>query len=271
VGSLLVESLWTTAARAWDPFEIQVYDGEADAKGAAGLELHLNYVAAGTTSSPPPEAAQNHQAHFTLEPSYGVFDWWEIGAYLQTALRDDTYEYAGVKLRTKFVRPPKDTGDALRLGVNFELSLLPSAYDANRWGTEIRPILGWNHAGWKFIVNPIIDTPLASPGLPLGPTFEPALSAARAIGSTFNVGIEYYGDFGPIAHPTSWRDETQYLFEVFNLLAIENFELNVGFGEGLTAASNPIIVKAIVGYEFDVAGTNSSEQTPKAMLPRRVY
>jgi hypothetical protein len=191
---------------------------------------------------------------------------------LQTALLGDgTYEYAGFKLRTKFVRPPRGPDDALRLGVNFELSLLPAAFDANRWGTEIRPIVGYDHAGWKLIANPILDVPLAGPGQPDGPEFEPALTATRAIGDSFDLGLEYYGDFGPVAHPAAWNARTQYLFEVFDLLAIDRFELNVGIGEGLSAASDPLIVKAIVGYEFDLTAAGSAQGAPKAMLPHRVY
>jgi hypothetical protein len=35
------------------------------------------------------------------------------------------------------------------------------------------------------------------------------------------------------------------------LLSIKHVELNLGVGEGLTHASEGIVVKAIVGYELD--------------------
>src|SRR5436190_22387043 len=130
-------------ARAADAFEIQVYDGTADARGQAALEAHVNYVASGVTAAAPPELPPNHQAHFTLEPSYGVLPTWELGAYFMTALRPDgTFEVVGGKLRSKLVTPPGWSPHA-RLGVNVELSWARATYEADRWGAEVRPIAAW--------------------------------------------------------------------------------------------------------------------------------
>src|SRR5437879_1584305 len=135
--------LFAAPARALDPFEIQVYDGTSNAPGVPGLELHLNYVANGVRESDPPELAPHRQAHATLEPSLGITRSWEIGGYFQTSLRaDGTFDYAGVKLRSKHVTPPK-WHEHWRLGANFELSLLPERYDVERWGAEVRPIVAW--------------------------------------------------------------------------------------------------------------------------------
>src|SRR4051812_6941452 len=71
-------------ARAVDPFEIQVYDGTANPRGAPGLELHVNHVASGRKTAAPPELPPHGQSHFTLEPSFGVAPWCELGAYFQT-------------------------------------------------------------------------------------------------------------------------------------------------------------------------------------------
>src|SRR5439155_11727281 len=68
-------------ARAADPFEIQVYDGTANAPRRFGLELHLNGYAAGPPAQGPPVLGLRRQLHATLEPSFGLFPWWEIGAY----------------------------------------------------------------------------------------------------------------------------------------------------------------------------------------------
>jgi hypothetical protein len=43
--------------------------------------------------------------------------------------------------------------------------------------------------------------------------------------------------------------QQHYLFEVLNLLRWPRIELNVGVGEGLTAASNPFVVKMILGVQ----------------------
>ena len=64
-----------------------------------GLELHLNDWATGNRAADPPEAPLHGQFHATLEPSLGVFPFWEIGAYLQGAVRTDdgVADWAGVK------------------------------------------------------------------------------------------------------------------------------------------------------------------------------
>jgi len=52
-------TLAAAPALAVDAFEIQIYDGSADAPGQAGLEVHVNQPKGGPL-------------HFTLEPSLGV-------------------------------------------------------------------------------------------------------------------------------------------------------------------------------------------------------
>lgn len=224
-------------ARALDAFEIQVYDGTADPPGAGGLELHVNGVPVGLTTAEPPERAPNHQTHFTLEPSLGVLPFWEIGAYLQTALLSDgAFDFAGVKLRSKFVTPP-GWRQHLRLGCNLELSYVPAAFEAQRWGGEIRNIAAWESARWMFAVNPIIE--VSFQGQPLA--FAPAATAVFKFLPSASAGFEYYGDFTVRAH---------YLFQVINIWT-RAIEVNVGVGEGLTSPSNGLVAKLILGYRLE--------------------
>jgi hypothetical protein len=250
--------LEATTARAVDPFEIQVYDGTANAPGVPGLELHVNTVPSGRTSAIGPELPPDGQTHFTLEPALGVTPWWEAGAYLQTALQHDgTFGYAGSKLRSKFTLPMPEAS-RWRLGVNVELSILPKAYDRGRVGNELRPIVAWENERWMFAFNPIVGTALGGPDATDGPSFEPALFAKMKIEGALAVGVEYYASFGPIAHPVPWQEQEHYLYEVIDLLKFENLELNVGLGQGLTRESNKWIAKMIVGYVWgSPAGTKS--------------
>ncbi len=243
VSCVLVVLAPAATARAVDPFEIQVYDGTANAPAVIGLELHTNLVVRGTPS-------ENRQAHFTLEPSIGVFRWWELGGYFQTALTSNgSFDYAGVKLRSKFVTPPG--WDAhWRLGLNLELSLLPQAFDPDEWGLEIRPIIAWENAHFMFVFNPIVDAALAGPDYRAGPMFEPALSAAYKFGERVSLGFEYYAALGPFSAILPIDQQEHYVYEVVNVLAIHNVEVNIGFGQGLTSASNPFVAKVILGYSF---------------------
>lgn len=252
-------------ARAGDPFEIQVYDGTANLPGVPGLELHLNAWPTGHRSSSPPEAPLHGQYHATLEPSLGLTPWWELGAYLQSAVRTDdgAVDWAGAKLRSKFVTPPG--WDAhWRLGVNLEVSYLPEAYDRSRWGSEVRPIVAWEDATWLFAFNPIVDQSLAGPDGASGPSLQPALKVAGKL-QHVALGLEYYATLGYVTALPALRDQEHYLFEVLDLLDVGSFELNVGLGEGLTPASEGLIVKAILGYSFDTLAT----QPPRAASNER--
>jgi hypothetical protein len=126
---------------AGDPFEIEVYDATANAPGVPGLELHLNDWATGNRAATPPEAPLHGQFHATLEPSLALTPFWELGAYLQGAVRadDGVVDWAGGKLRSKFVTP--SSWDAhWRLGLNLEVSYLPPTYDHDRWEARCVPL-----------------------------------------------------------------------------------------------------------------------------------
>ncbi len=246
-----VSLMTNSRARALDAFEIQVYDGTADAAGRPGLELHANTVASGQRNAVPPELPSNHQTHLTLEPSLGITRWWEVGMYLQTTvLPDGTYAYSGLKLRSKFVRPGWPS-ERLRWGVNIELSDLPPGYDPTRWGAEVRPILAYTtpNGRFAFAFNPILDLDLSGAAASGWPSFEPALSALFVVDGLLSAGLEYYGDLGPIDSPFPASVQQHYLFEVLNVLRWRRLELNLGVGEGLTAASNPLVLKMIVGVQ----------------------
>jgi hypothetical protein len=184
-----------------------------------------------------------------------VLPFWEVGAYVQFAVREDdrAFDWAGVKLRSKFVTP-EGWDPHFRLGVNLEVSYVPPTYESDRWGLEVRPIAAWHDDRWLVAFNPILGQSLAGPGAPRGPTFEPALKVDRSVGPVA-VGLEYYGAIGPLASPLPAREQAHYLFEVVDLISGGPFELNAGIGEGLTASSAGITVKVILGYELELTGT----------------
>jgi hypothetical protein len=259
VVSFVLFAASANSARAGDPFEIQVYDGTANRVGIPGLEMHLNDWVTGHRTGASPQLPLHGQLHATLEPSLGMTPFWELGAYFQMAERTDdgALDWAGVKLRSKFVTPPR--WDAhWRLGVNLELSYLPESYDRDRWGSEVRPIAAWYDADWLFVINPILGQSLAGSGASDGPSLEPAAKVARTLGP-LAVGFEYYATLGPLASPLPLRQEEHYVYETLDLLGVERIEVNFGIGEGLTPASTGLVVKAILGYTFE----------PPATLPPR--
>lgn len=254
-------------ARAVDPFEIQVYDGTANRPKQFGLETHWNDVAMGRKIGDAPELPSNHVMHLTFEPSYGLTDWWELGAYIQSAMRPDgSLDFAGVKLRSKFVTPPA-WSEHFRLGLNLELSAIPETYDRGVVGGELRPILAYDSEHLLLAANPIVDIGFENGGASDGPIFEPAATAVLKIPHVLGVGAEYYGGLGPFSGFLPVRQQEHYVYEVFHVLSEDNIELRLGVGEGLTDASNPLVFSVILGTTFETSvGTNSRPPSPLPVM-----
>jgi hypothetical protein len=260
--AVVAACLPSSPALGADAFEIQVYDGTANPAGMFGLELHVNDAIDGIRTSPPPELPPHHLLHVTLEPSFGVTRFWELGAYIQTALRPDGggYEFAGAKLRSKLVTPG-GWQPHLRLGLNMEAGRLLARYEPERWGGELRPIVAWEDDRFLLAVNPIVGVPLTGGAA----TFEPAAMALVALGGVLSVGLEYYGDLGPIVTSGHREGGEHTVFEVVNLLSIPNLELHAGIGEGLTENSSRLVAKVIVGYVFERAAARAEAPASSAI------
>ncbi len=211
-------------AHAQDEFEIQVYDTETAPEGEYGLEVHANHHLI---------HAAPDQSHLTLEPHYGLTDWLELGGYLQGSV-DTTgdFEYAGVKLRAKLRAPERYWHGRIGLAINFELSAVPSRFESNVWGSEVRPVADIR-AGWFYgSINPIVGTDLA--GANAGhPQFEPAAKAGVYVGRTL-LGVEGYAS-----------SDVDRAFATIDIIA-KKWDLDFGIGVDHGGNDHPI-AKLIFG------------------------
>jgi hypothetical protein len=225
----------SSAAYAQDRFEVQVYDSDTAPTGSAGLEVHVNVVTAGEPAAVEPISPVVGVTHVTFEPHLGVASWCELGGYLQTAERPDgTFLAAGAKLRLKLRVPHKYQG--VGFAINFELSDVPTRFEPNQWGSEVRPILDVTRWGWYGSVNPILDTDLAG-SQAFRPQFQPAAKLARILSEDVRLGGEYYGAFGSNAQ--------HFLLAALDYAA-DWLDLNVGVGYGV-AGPERWLLKMIVG------------------------
>jgi hypothetical protein len=240
-------------AIAMDAFEIQVYDAEINTPGKSTLETHINTVPSGVPTSGYQGQVPNHQmSHLTFEGALGMTDFWELGAYLQTALLPNgNYDFAGAKLRTKFVVPKKTT-EPWQFGANFEIAYVPFNFEQYLWAAEIRPILGYTVDRFAFTINPIIGINLV-PNLAQAPDFGPCAKVVVDTHRGFGLGLEYYADFGAMPNATAIGQSEQYLFAAIDLLE-GPLELNAGLGGGLNwpanVYSNATVAKLILGTEL---------------------
>jgi hypothetical protein len=239
----------TSRARAQDAFEIQVYDPGIDPVGHGGIELHLNYVAAGLSHSvEPPAWPSDRLFHTTLEPSYGVTKNFEIGGYLQGAAGPgEPWTWAGVKLRAKIRFP---VNDVLTFALNFEISYVPAEFEPNRFGSEVRPIMEWHFAPkWWLDFNPIFDIDIAGKIAGL-PQFEPCIAVHYQLQDHWILSFEYYAAIGPLTQVLAWQNEYQAPYITADVDVGAGFAIHFGVGTGLTEGTNPFVVKSILSKDL---------------------
>ena len=237
------------ASHAIDFYEIQIYDTDTTPAGHLTLELHSN-----TTSTATGELAKSqmdvHQIHETLEGTYGVRRWLEVGQYFATAkLSNGDYEYSGARTKVHF-GIPQTFEWPVQFGGNIELDYMRFAAEENPFTLELRPIAGASYGGFRLVGNFAFVKPFSGPQTHRGFQFDPSGELVYKLNSWLSPALEYYGDMGPI-QPLAKVDEQQhFIVPALNFDFIPQLELNLGVGIGVTRASNGIFLKSIVGWTF---------------------
>ena len=228
--------------------EIQVYNGEIADPGQWTLQQHLNYAIQGRKA---PDFVNglipNHALNGTPELAYGVNDWNEIGFYVPFAVdKDGHFLSNGFKIRELFVSPHADKRDFF-YGVNFEFSYLTPKFSETRFGSEIRPIIGFRRGEYELILNPIVDIGFGTNG---EIEFAPAARVARKFGDDLAFGVEYYTDLGPFRRFLPLSEQQHTIYGVIDF-KIGRFDIDFGLGYGLTAGSDKFIAKLILGTDLN--------------------
>ena len=230
------------------PEEIQVYLDDATAPGKFGLDIHNNYALSGTRD--PDEAggrAANHVYRLTPEFYYGLAPGLELGAYLLTA-RDAAGDIHvdGAKMRLKYIAPHDDKQGAF-WGANLEVGRSTLAVAPQPWNYELKGIWGLRRGPWLLAANIDIDASLSAQGGPAELALD--LRLARDVGHGTQLALETYSELGELSHPGAVGNHSQHVYAVLDR-DFGSFDLEAGIGRGLTSASDPWVLKAIVGLHF---------------------
>lgn len=236
-------------AEAIDFYEIQIYDTATTPQGHLQLELHSNTVNSATGEAAK-EALGPYQIHETLEATYGLLRWLEIGQYLATAKLDHgNYEYAGARTKIHFGVP--QTFDwPVRLGANVELDYMRFAAEENPFALELRPIAEAHFGRLAIVGNFAFVDPFNGPGAHKGFQFSPSGKIEYDLCRWLSPALEYYGDMGALEALPAVARQQHFLVPAANLRLVDNLELNLGIGFGITRASNGTFLKSIVGWTF---------------------
>lgn len=230
-------------AKAQDPFEIEVYRPAVAAPGEWELETHLNYVASGTRVADGTVAPTQHQAHGTLELTWGAAPGIEIAAYGLFARRPSAgIEAAGWRLRMAGAAP-KSWSLPFDAGFSAELEYAKPAYDEHTTGLEFAPILGRAFGPLRIDLNPAVEWEFATATAAAEWSLEPKARIGYAVGRRVNVNVEYYANVGELDGLLPMKQQVHQFYPGVDLLLGEDLEVNAGVGFAVTPAGNQVVWK----------------------------
>jgi hypothetical protein len=244
---LVVFILFGISATAQNNYEIQVYASPTQTEHSTMFELHSNYTFDGSTQVVEGVIPSNHSLHETLEITTGITPVFEIGAYLFTNYTSGYgYQIVGTHIRPR-VMAPAGWGIPFGLSLSLEFGYQKAEYSNDTWSLEIRPILDKQWDKLYVSLNPTFGISLKSQYNSAVPAFEPNVKISYTFFKNAAFGIEYYGDLGPVTQFDQGSQQNHALFIAYDLENNPGWELNIGAGFGLTPATDPFVLKVIIG------------------------
>jgi hypothetical protein len=218
--------------------EIQVYDGEINAPGEFGLEIHANTTLKGQDfPSFPNQRYSQSSVRLTPEFSYGLTKSLELGFYLPTIYTPEYgYESAGYKPRIKWLPIQNSDSQPWALGLNFEYSVLNTGMEYPRKGAEVRGIIAWKNDQWSLALNPVIDSGRSDgQNSDWEYNYHARIIRAANLGPITGYGIEYYQGQSAVNNidPNSTPKQIYAIVELQTsgtFLSGTNIHMGLGYG-----------------------------------------
>jgi hypothetical protein len=237
--------------KAQGNYEIQVYGSDTIPPGSTMVELHSNFTALGQRSEIQGVYPTYHQEHETLEITQGINDWSEVGFYIFTSEQaGHGIQWVGDHIRPR-VRVPRSWHWPIGVSLSTEIGYQRPVYSLDTWTWEIRPILDKAIYRWYFAFNPALERTWHGPDVHQGLAFAPAAKVSYDFTKRVSGGIEYYADYGAFSQFDSFREQQQQFFAATDLNVSPKWEINFGVGIGVTAATDHLIIKGILGRRFN--------------------
>lgn len=145
--------------------------------------------------------------------------------------------------------------DTVRVNANSQVNGEFTANDPgltfDTWTWEIRPIVDKAFGRWYLAFNPALERTWHGPDVHQGLTFAPAAKVSYDFTRQVSGGIEYYADYGAFARFDSLHEQQQRFLAATDLNLSPEWEINFGVGIGVTAATDHLIIKGIIGRRFN--------------------
>lgn len=240
----------SSALKAQDNYEIQVYGSETVDPGHTMFELHSNYTFSGSKYVIDGVLPTNHVFHETVEITHGWTPWFETGFYFfNTVGNDNRTAYVGSHIRPR-IAAPLDWHWPVGVSVSFEFGFQKAQYAANTSTLEIRPIVDKRWGKLYVSVNPTLEQSFRGPDQHRGMIFSPNVKGSYDVTKVVALGLEYYGSTGPFFRYDSFQQQQQQVFVATDLDFSKNWEFNAGYGRGFTNGTDRSIFKVILGRRF---------------------
>ena len=216
------------------------------------VELHSNFTFEGSKTAVDGVRADEHALHETVEITQGFTPWFETGFYIFTSYRaSEGYQWVGDHIRPR-VRIPEDWHWPVNLSLSAEFGYQRRSYSTDTWTLEVRPIVDKQLGRWYLDFNPSVDRSFHGFEVRKGVTFEPNAKVAYGVTRKVSVGFEYYGDLGSITGFDPLHDQQQAIMPAIDLDLGPNWEFNLATGIGVTAGTDHLLVKMILGRRFNL-------------------
>jgi hypothetical protein len=145
---------------------------------------------------------------------------------------------------------PQTLDWAVKFGGNVELDYMRFAAEENPFALELRPIVETSFAKFTLVGNFAFVDPFSGPGAHKDFQFSPSGEIEYDLCRWVTPALEYYGDMGALKALPSVERQQHFIVPTANLHIVDNLELNLGLGFGLTRTSNGTFLKSIVGWTF---------------------
>ena len=186
-------------------YDLTVYSDEISAPGETEIEARFS-VAKPRSSS----VSTGLVTQALSEINYGIAKGWEIGIQIPALYSNSERKLAGFAFEVQYVAP-YDKSSGWYWGFRSEIGRTVSLYeDDTALSMELNPIVGFRGKGYHFVLNSSFDKALS--GKETLTRFHPSAKLTRHITPTDELGVEYYGYWGPVRkfHTPEKRDETLY-------------------------------------------------------------
>jgi hypothetical protein len=228
------------------PYELTVYSDDIPEKGEAEGELILSLA----RPRPDDDVPNGKIVQGLFEYSLGIAPGLAIGLELPLVHAQGATKFEGLAVELQFVAPHADTG--FYWGLRSDIGYERSVYEARGGnGVEINPIIGYRWSSAQLVLNPSVEIPLS--GESKRALFEPAAKLQFSVDKTDAIGVEYYGNMGPVRSllPHRRRDEMVYL--VWDR-KFGKQQISLGVGQPLSSSQSTAdkwVAKAALSFELD--------------------